>query len=33
MKTKTPVNEWSTTDLYFLINQLWYNRIVTTKGK
>jgi len=34
MKTKTNVpNEWSTFDLNCLINQLWYDRVVITKGK
>ena len=32
-KPNTPVNGWSTFDLNYLINQLWYDRVVVTKGK
>ena len=32
-KPNVPVNDWSTFDLYCLINQLWYDRVVVTKGQ
>ena len=32
-KTNTPVNDWNTFDLYLLINQMWYDRVVVTKEK
>jgi hypothetical protein len=34
MKTKTNTpNEWCTFDLYCLINQMWFDRVVVTKEK
>lgn len=30
-KPNVPVNDWCTFDLYSLINQLWYDRVVVTK--
>lgn len=32
-KPNVLVNDWSTFDLYCLINQMWYDRVVIAKGK